>query len=189
MTTLAPTLSARLFPRSNTLARDLILVTAGSLLVALLAQVSIPLPFTPIPLTGQTLGVLLVGALLGSKRGLAALALYITEGLAGLPFFSGGGSGWAHLFGPTGGYLLGFVAAAGIVGWLAERGLERQFRTALLPFVLGSAAIYLCGASWLSIFVGAPKALALGVMPFLLGDAIKALLAAIMLPALWKMVR
>jgi biotin transport system substrate-specific component len=189
MTTFAPALSSRLFPRSNAMLRDLILVTAGSVLVALLAQVRIPLGFTPVPITGQTLGVLLVGALLGSKRGAAALALYVAEGLTGLPFFAGGGSGWAHLFGATGGYLLGFVAAACVTGWFCERGLERRFRTSLLPFAAGSAVIYLCGAGWLSAYVGASKALALGVLPFVVGDVFKAMLAAVLLPGLWKFLK
>ena len=189
MTTLAPALSDRIFPRSNTLVRDLSLVMAGSLLMALLAQVRIPLGFTPVPLTGQTLGVLLVGALLGSRRGAAALALYIAEGVLGLPFFAGGGSGWAYLLGPTGGYLLGFVAAASVVGWLAERGLERKLRTALLPFAAGTLVIYLCGAGWLAVLMGVQKAFALGVLPFLFGDVLKALFAALLLPGLWQALR
>lgn len=189
MTTFAPTLSNRIFPRANTLVRDLCLVTAGSLLMALLAQVRIPLGFTPVPLTGQTLGVLLVGALLGARRGAAALALYIAEGLLGLPFFAGGGSGWTYLLGPTGGYLLGFVAAASVVGWLAERGLERKLRTALLPFAAGTMVIYLCGAGWLALLMGMQKAFALGVLPFLFGDVLKALFAALLLPGLWQALR
>jgi biotin transport system substrate-specific component len=189
MTTLAPTLSARLFPRLHPLVRDLVLIATGSLLVALLAQVKIALPFTPVPLTGQTLGVLLIGALLGSKRGAAALALYVTEGTLGLPFFAGGGAGPSYLLGATGGYLLGFVAAAAVVGLLCERGLERSWRTALVPFVAGSLVIYACGAAWLAVFVGAQKALAAGVLPFIIGDILKALLAALMLPALWRFTR
>jgi biotin transport system substrate-specific component len=189
MTTLVPTLSARLFPRLHPLARDLMLIVTGSLLVALLAQAKFALPFTPVPLTGQTLGVLLVGALLGSKRGAIALALYATEGTLGLPFFAGGGAGPAHLLGATGGYLLGFVAAAFVVGLLCERGLERNLRTAILPFIAGSLVIYACGAAWLAAFIGVQKALALGVLPFIVGDVLKALLAALLLPALWRFVR
>jgi biotin transport system substrate-specific component len=189
MTTLAPTLSNRLFPRLHPLVRELMLIVGGSLFVALLAQVKIVLPFTPVPITGQTLGVLLVGALLGSKRGAAALVLYVAEGTLGLPFFAGGGAGPAYLLGPTGGYLIGFVAAAFVVGLLCERGLERSWHTAILPFAVGSLVIYACGASWLAVFVGAQKALALGVLPFIMGDALKALLAALVLPALWRFIR
>jgi biotin transport system substrate-specific component len=189
MTTLVPTLSNRLFPRLHPLARDLMLIAAGSLFVALLAQVKVALPFTPVPLTGQTLGVLLIGALLGAKRGAAALALYVAEGALGLPFFAGGGAGPAHLLGATGGYLLGFIAAAYVVGLLCERGLERSWRTALVPFIAGSLVIYACGAAWLAAFVGAQKALALGVMPFIVGDMLKAGIAAFLLPGAWKLVR
>jgi biotin transport system substrate-specific component len=188
-TTLAPTLVSSHWPRLNVRVRDLLLVVGGSLLVALLAQARLPLPFTPVPITGQTLGVLLIGALLGARRGAASLLLYLTGGLAGLPVFTGWGSGPGHLLGATGGYLLGFVAAAYIVGWLCERGLERRFRTALVPFLAGTAVIYLCGASWLAAFVGLQKALALGVLPFLAGDSIKLALAALLLPAGWKLVK
>ncbi|MDI6769617.1 MAG: biotin transporter BioY [Anaerolineales bacterium] len=189
MTTLAPTLSTRYFPRTAAWLRDLGLILAGSLLVAALAQVKIPLPFTPVPLTGQTFAVLLVGAALGSRRGAASMALYLTEGLLGLPFFSGGGSGLGHLLGPTGGYLAGFVAAAYVVGLLCERGLEQRVRTAILPFLAGTAVIYLLGAGWLSISLGIEKAIALGVLPFLIGDAVKIFLAAFALPAAWRLVK
>ena len=189
LSTLAPTLTARLFPRSRAWTRDLGLVLAGTLLVALLAQVRIPLPFTPVPLTGQTFAVLLVAAALGSRRGIASLGLYALLGLAGLPVFAGGGSGPARLLGPTGGYLLGFVLAAWIVGRLAERGLDRSLRTAWLPFLAGTLGITLCGAGWLALSLGLAKALTLGVLPFLVGDAIKILLAALALPAAWKLVK
>jgi biotin transport system substrate-specific component len=186
---LIPTLITRLWPRANALTRNGFLVIGGSLLVAALAQIRIPLPFTPVPLTGQTFGVLLVGALLGSRRGVTSLAVYIVAGLAGLPFFAGGGSGWAYLAGPTGGYLLGFVISAFVVGSLAERGLERRWQTVLLPFLAGEAILYLCGVPWLSVFVGAGKALRAGFWPFLVGDALKLVLAAMLLPTMWKFVR
>lgn len=189
MTTLVPTLTTRYLPRLNERVRDLLLIVTGSLLVAALAQVRLPLPFTPVPVTGQTFGVLLIGALLGSRRGAASLSLYLAGGAAGLPFFSGFGSGLGYLMGPTGGYLLGFVAAAYLLGLLAERGLERRWQTALFPFVAGTLVIYACGAAWLAVFVGLQNALALGVWPFLLGDALKALLAAALLPAAWKSMR
>ena len=115
MTTLAPTLSTRYFPRASAWRRDVALIVAGSLLVAALAQIIIPLPFTPVPLTGQTFAVLLVGAALGSKRGLASMLLYIIEGALGFPFFAGGASGLHVLIGATAGYLVGFVAAAYVI--------------------------------------------------------------------------
>ena len=173
------------FPRTAAWLRDLFLLVTGVFFVAALAQVKIPLPFTPVPLTGQTFAVLLVGATLGSKRGASSLILYIALGAIGLPFFAGGESGMAYLSGPTLGYLLGFVIAAFLVGKLAERGLERNMRTSLIPFLLGTLVIYLLGAGWLAIHFGVEKALALGVLPFLIGDAIKMVLAALVLPAAW----
>lgn len=188
MTTLAPTLSSRYFPRTTDWVRGLFLIIMGSLFVALLAQIEIPLPFTPVPITGQTLGVLLVGALLGSKRGAAALALYLAEGGLGLPFFAGGASGLGILTGATAGYLVGFVGAAYAVGWLAEQGLERSVRTSVIPFLVGTVIIYVCGAVWLSVVLGSvEQAVALGVAPFLLGDALKLMLAAALLPGAWKL--
>ena len=189
MTTLAPTLSTRYFPQLANWLRDLLLMTIAALLIAAFAQLRIPLPFTPVPLTGQTFAVLLVGAALGSKRGAASLALYTFLGALGLPFFAGGASGLAYMSGPTLGYLVGFVAAAYVVGLLAERGLERSMRTSLVPFVVGTLVIYLFGAGWLAVLFGAEQAFALGVLPFLVGDVIKLVLAAIALPAAWNIVK
>ena len=185
-TTFLPTLSHRLWPQADALQRDLILIAGGSLLVAALAQVRIPLPFTPVPLTGQTLGVLLVGAALGSRRGAASLGLYLVVGLLGLPVFTGWGSGLAHLAGPTGGYLLGFILAAFGVGWLCERKLDRRWTTAIIPFLAGEILIYLCGLSWLAVFVGTERVLAAGLWPFLPGDLLKMLLAALAMPVAWR---
>ena len=189
MTTLAPTLSTRYFPHTATWLRDLLLIFLGALLVAALAQVIIPLPFTPVPITGQTFAVLLVGATMGSKRGVASLALYTLMGAVGLPFFAGGDSGLAYLSGPTLGYLIGFVVAAYAVGTVAERGLERSVRTSLVPFLIGTLVIYIFGVGWLAILFGVEKALTLGVLPFLVGDALKMVLAALALPAVWKLVK
>lgn len=188
MTAFVPTLAERAFPRASAPVRDLLLVIGGSLLVAALAQVVIPLQ--PVPITGQTFAVLLVGAALGARRGAAALALYLVEGGLGLPFFQGGAHGLGYMFGATGGYLVGFVAAAFVTGWLAERGLERSLRTSLLPFLAGTLVIYLCGAGWLAMALGSvERALAAGVLPFLVGDALKAAAAALVLPAAWRMVK
>ena len=186
--TLALTLTRRVWPRLG-LFGDGLLVISGSLLVAALAQVSIPLPFTPVPITGQTFAVLLMGAALGSRRGAASLGLYVIEGALGLPVFAGGASGIARLFGPTGGYLIGFVAAACVVGWLAERGLDRRWRTALPVFLAGEIVIYLIGVPWLAVFIGADKALAGGLWLFLPGDAVKLLLATVALPSTWALVK
>ena len=188
-TALVPTLLERHLPRLDGRLRDLLLVFGGSLFVAGMAQVRIPLPFTPVPLTGQTFAVLLVGAALGARRGAASLLLYLLQGLLGLPVFSGGTAGLAVLLGPTGGYLVGFVAAAWLVGMLARRGMDRRIPTALLAFLAGELVIYLFGVCWLSAFLGFPRAIAAGLLPFLVGDALKLIAAALALPAAWKLVK
>jgi len=169
-------------------------VLAGAGFVALLAQVALPLPFTPVPVTLQTLGVLLVGAALGSRLGAQALGLYLAAGAAGLPVFAGGGAGLAWLLGPTGGYLLGFLAAAWLAGALVERfDSGRRPIAAFLAMLAASAAIYAFGlaglAGW-TLLAGKPLSLpvllALGFYPFALGDLLKAGLAAMLLPAAWK---
>lgn len=188
MTALAPTLSNRYFSNISSFLRDLFLVLVGSWLVALLAQVEIPLQ--PVPITGQTFAVLLVGAALGSRRGAAAMIAYIAQGALGLPFFAGGASGLSILTGATAGYLVGFIVAAYVVGWLAERGLERSVRTSLIPFLVGTVIIYVCGVAWLSVVVGSlGKAIQLGVLLFLVGDVIKLVAAALALPAAWKLLK
>lgn len=190
MTTLAPTIYTRTFPRAAGWLRDVVLIVLGALLVAALAQVEIPLPFTPVPITGQTFGVLLVGAALGSKRGATSLASYLALGMFGLPFFAGGAHGLKIVLGATGGYLIGFVLAAYVIGLLAERGLERSVRTSLLPFLVGTVIIYVCGVAWLTVILGSlSKAVTAGLLPFLIGDAIKLVAAALVLPAAWKLVR
>lgn len=189
MTSLVPTLSTRYFPRTAAWLRDLFLIILSALFVAAFAQIRFSLPFTPVPITGQTFAVLLVGAALGSKRGAASLILYILVGALGLPFFAGGASGLAYMSGPTLGYLVGFVVGAYVVGLLAERGLERSVRTSLIPFAIGTLVIYLFGAGWLSILFGLEQALALGVLPFLVSDVIKLILAALVLPGAWKLAR
>ena len=190
MTTLAPTVYTRTFPHVAGWLRDLILILLGTLFVAALAQVEIPLPFTPVPITGQTFGVLLVGAALGSKRGALSLASYLALGVFGWPFFAGGTYGLDVVTGATGGYLIGFVLSAFVIGLLAERGLERSIRTSLIPFMAGTMIIYICGVAWLSIVLGSfSNAIAAGLLPFLLGDAIKLIVASLVLPGAWKLVK
>lgn len=168
---------------------DVTLVVGGTLLIALSAQIRLRLPFSPVPVTAQTLGVLLTGVLLGSRRGALSVLAYLAEGVAGLPVFSAGGSGPAYLFGPTGGYLVGFIAAAYITGWLAERGWDRRMMTAALAMLAGNIALYATGLAWLTLFVGADHALALGLYPFIAGDVLKIALAALLLPVGWKALR
>ena len=184
-----PTLYSRVSPRGRPWLRELLLIPTGVLLLAALAQVEIVLPFTPVPITGQTFGVLLIGAAYGSRRGAATMIAYILAGGLGLPFFSGGGSGMRILTGATAGYLAGFVVAAYVIGALAERGLERSVRTSLIPFLAGTLIIYVFGVAWLSVVVGGfGKALTLGVLPFLPGDAIKLIAAALALPGAWNLI-
>lgn len=186
-TTQRPTLLAEAIWPGAGLRRDAILILAGSLLLALTAQVAIPM--WPVPITGQTFGVLLVGALLGSRRGALSVLTYLAEGFIGLPVFAGGAAGIARLLGPTGGYLLGFVVAAFVVGWLSERGWDRRALTTAAAMVVGNFVIYSFGASWLTSFVGWERALAVGVVPFLIGDAVKIGLAALALPFGWRLLR
>ncbi|MGA2640945.1 MAG: biotin transporter BioY [Spirochaetia bacterium] len=162
-------------PASPPLARifDAALVAGFSLLIALSAQVAIYLPFTPVPVTLQTFAILLAGCLLGSGRGALAAAAYVAEGSLGLPFFSGGTAGIAHLFGPTGGYLVGCVAAAYLAGLLAERGRAAGPAGLLLSLCAADLVVYIPGLARLSIFTGAGKAVALGFLPFVIGDALK----------------
>lgn len=161
------------------------LVLAFSLLVALAAQVVIPLQ--PVPVTGQTFAVLLAGALLGSRLGALAMFVYLLEGAGGLPFFRGGNAGVAYLFGPTGGYLFAYPMAAYVTGLLAERGWDKRFLTAAAAMALGSALILAGGWLWLSRFVGFEQAFAVGVARFIPGDIIKIALAAAALPSGWAL--
>jgi biotin transport system substrate-specific component len=178
-------------PADPDLARlyDLGMILAGSVAVGVAAQFEVKLPFTPVPITGQTFAVLLVGALLGARRGALALLTYLGEGALGLPVFAGGAAGAAHLLGPTGGYLLGFVPAAFVTGALAERGWDRRVGTTWAAMVLGSAMIFACGVPWLAQFVGWERALPAGLVPFLPGDVAKQVLAALALPGAWRLAR
>jgi biotin transport system substrate-specific component len=168
--------------------REVALILGGSLLIALSAQLQLRPPFSPVPITGQTFAVLLLGALYGSKRGPATVATYLVLGVMGLPVFAGGASGVARLVGPTAGYLVGFLAAAFVVGSLSERGWDRKPWTTAASMVIGSAMIYVIGVLWLSKFVGWPAVLSTGVLPFLPGDALKIALATLLLPAGWKLI-
>ncbi|MEN9229777.1 MAG: biotin transporter BioY [Thermostichus sp. DG02_5_bins_236] len=186
-------LAQTLVPRSSRL-RDALLVVGGSLFVALLAQVRIPLPFTPVPITGQTFGVALVGAGFGARLGFLTLLLYLLEGILGLPVFTSGGSGFSHLAGATGGYLLAFPLAAGLMGWLVQQlGVDRHAAKMGAAMAACSALIYGLGATWLGVWLNQNvgptslmQVLQKGVFPFLIGDAIKMALAALLLPVTWR---
>lgn len=167
--------------------RDVVLVAASTGLVALSAQASIPLPFTPVPLTLQTFAVLLGASALGPIRAGLGMLLYLAAGVAGVPWFSGRASGWSF---PSFGYIVGFVLAAVVVGALAKRGADRTVLRTVGLMVLGNLFIYALGVPWLmaSIDAGFARALELGVRPFLIGDAVKVALAAGLLPGAWRMI-
>ncbi|MBW3605528.1 MAG: biotin transporter BioY [Actinobacteria bacterium] len=172
-------------------ARDVGLVLAVAGLTALAAQIRIPLPGSPVPITGSTFAVLLGAAALGPLRGSIAQAVYVALGLAGLPVFTNAESGVAYFTGATGGYLVGFVVASVVVGALARRGAGRRMLGAALAFAAGSLVIYALGVPWLVRVTGMPlgEALWLGAGVFLAGDAIKALAAGALLPAAWRVAR
>jgi biotin transport system substrate-specific component len=186
----AATLRLAVFPRVTPLT-DVLLVLAGTALVAIAAQVSISLPFTPVPVTGQTFAVVLVGAALGSLRGMLSLLVYLVVGLVGAPVYSDGDSGWTIVHGATGGYLLGFILAAWLTGRLAERRWDRHFSTSVSAMLSGNVVIYLIGLPWLAhtLHTGLNRTLELGLYPFVLGDVLKLYLAALALPGAWRLVR
>lgn len=176
-------LADRVFGRSLVL--DVVLVASGAALTAVLAQVAVPL--YPVPITGQTLAVLLVGATLGAARGALSLALYALLGIVGLPVFSDFAGGAHVVLGPTGGYILGFIASAALVGWLSERAWERQVLKALATFAAGTLVVFAVGLPWLAVALQLDLAATLqgGLWPFLIGGAIKAAIAAGLLPLAW----
>jgi biotin transport system substrate-specific component len=166
--------------------RELALVAGGAAVTGLAAQLSVPVPGSPVPVTGQTFAALLVGTALGARRGTASLALYLLAGMAGMPWFADGTSGWTM---PSLGYVLGFVLAAGLTGALARRGADRSPLRTAVAMVLGSLAIYAVGVPYLAAALHIPlaKAADLGLYPYLVGDALKVLLAMGALPLAWKL--
>lgn len=179
---------ADLFPQ--TLVRNVVLVVGAALLTAAASQLRIPLGFSPVPITGGTFAVLLTAAALGPARGAAGQAMYLLLGTVGFPVFAGGKSGVEYLVGASGGYLVGFVVAAALVGACARRGWDRKLLGMAATFALGSLVIYAFGVPWLAMVggYGPGEALLRGVAPFLLGDALKAVAAAVALPAAWRLV-
>ena len=175
----------------RTRALQVALVVGGAALVAACAQISIPLPFTPVPITGQTFGVLLVASSLGPGLGVASIALYVLAGIAGAPIYQDQNHGWDYFLGATGGYLIGFVLASALVGALAHRRWDRRFGTASAAMLAGNVVVYLVGLPWLALELdtGLDRTLELGLYPFVVGDILKLYLAAALLPAAWRLVR
>ncbi len=189
--TVEPTLIAALWPtgRRARLLRLVLLAVGGSLLLTLSAKIQVP--FWPVPMTMQTFAVLVIGMAFGPRLGAATVGLYLVEGAFGLPVFAGAplkGIGLAYMSGPTGGYLLGMLLAVVLTGLLARRGWDRSGIGAAAAMVLGNLAIYVPGLLWLGTLVGFDKALALGLTPFLLADALKVAVAAFLLPACWSLI-
>jgi biotin transport system substrate-specific component len=185
----AATLRLAVLPGAG-LFTDLVLIGLGAGLIAGSAQISIALPFTPVPITGQTFAVLLVGASLGTVRGGTSALLYVLLGIAGAPVYAHGAQGWAVITGASGGYLVSYPFAAALTGWLAERHWDRRFSSAVGAMLTGNVLIYLFGLPWLAVVLGTglEKTLELGLYPFVPGDTFKLYLAAALLPAAWRTV-
>jgi biotin transport system substrate-specific component len=183
-----PVVLADLFPAVR--ARNVLLITGGVLLMALLAQVAVPVPGSPVPITGQTLGVVLTAAALGPTRGTLVQVSYVLAGAVGLPFYSEASHGVEYVIGATGGYLIGFIPAAYLIGLAARRGTDRNFLTALPLFAAGQAVIFAVGVPWLASATGmsASQALDAGFYPFILGGLVKAVIAAAVLCGAWLVV-
>jgi biotin transport system substrate-specific component len=188
MTTTHLPLASTVLPRKR--AVTIALVVSFALLTAAAAQFRISLPFTPVPITGQTFAVLLAGGVLGSRAGAASQGLYWAAGLV-FPFYSGGESGWTVATGTTGGYLAGFIVAAWVIGTLAERGQDRTVASAIPAFLTGTVVIYLFGVPWLAHELGVSwqRAFELGAVPFVVGDLVKVALAGLLLPGAWSLKR
>lgn len=182
---LIDTIIPRIENKTLALIKDVALILSFAVVTGLSAQLKLEIGVVPVTL--QTLAVLLAGALLGSKRGALSQITYLGIGLVGLPWFARGG-GIAYIMSPTFGYIIGFVMAAYSVGWLCERGLDRQIKTAFLAMLFGNLVLYIPGLLWLARFVGFEKVLAAGFYPFIIGDLLKILIAGATLPIGWKLI-
>tara|TARA_Y100001970_G_scaffold291470_1_gene428722 strand:- start:5699 stop:6310 length:612 start_codon:yes stop_codon:yes gene_type:complete len=184
-----PSLAQTLPMREQVFIKPLLLVFTGVLILWMTAQIRINLFFTPVPITGQTFGVLILAAAYGRRLGIMTVLAYLFVGIAGLPVFAGASSGWSYFSGATAGYLVGFAAAAYVVGHLSEIGWDRRPISVIVSMLIGNLIIYLFGVIWLSysLNVGFGKAISLGLEPFLIGDAIKIFLAAGFLPGMWAL--
>jgi biotin transport system substrate-specific component len=189
MTTIAP-LRAVFIPRTTALINTA-LVLGATVFMALMAQIAIPVPGSPVPITGQTLGVLLIGTAYGASLGLATIAIYVALGLIGAPILAQGAHGFARLSGPTGGYLIGMLMAAYVVGFLAERRWDVRLQTSFGQMILGEILVFAPGLIWLKIYTGATWTwtVAAGFTPFIVGEIIKIGLAGFALPSVWAIVR
>jgi biotin transport system substrate-specific component len=181
------TLIGKIWPattQSAAILRAVLLTVLGSMIVAVAAHITVPM--LPVPMTLQTLAVLMIGGAYGARLGAATLALYAAEGAVGLPVFAPNPDGYPGITGPTGGYIIGFILAAGLVGYLAQRGWDRNAFTSLAATLIGAAVLYLPGLAWLYTFIGdAAQTIGAGFTPFIMGDVVKAILAAAAFPMTW----
>ena len=171
------------------LVKPMLLIMFGVAILWMTAQIRINLFFTPVPITGQTFGVLILAAAYGSRLGFATVCTYLFVGIVGLPVFAGASSGWAYFSGATAGYLVGFGVAAYLVGYLSEIGWDRKPASVIASMLLGNLVIYIFGVTWLSysLNISFAKAVSLGLEPFIVGDAFKIILAATFLPGMWSL--
>ena len=189
MTFAAGSLRARVMPRSSAIS-NIALISGGVLLLAASAQIAIPVPGSPVPVTGQTLGVLLIGTSYGSGIGLATFAIYLLAGIAGAPVFAGASFGIEKITGATGGYLIGMLITTYVLGLLAKRNLDQKFLTALPSMLLGNVIIFSCGIIWLHHFTGKDWTWTInaGLTPFIVGEILKIAIAGTSLPILWRLI-
>jgi biotin transport system substrate-specific component len=189
MTFAAGSLRARVMPRSSAIS-NIALISGGVLLLAASAQIAIPVPGSPVPVTGQTLGVLLIGTSYGSGIGLATFAIYLLAGIAGAPVFAGASFGIEKITGATGGYLIGMLITTYVLGLLAKRNLDQKFLTALPSMLLGNVIIFSCGIIWLHHFTGKDWTWTInaGLTPFIVGEILKIVIAGTSLPILWRLI-
>lgn len=190
MSTIPVPIRAVVVPRSTVMTRVL-LVAGGVTFLAVMAQIAVPVPGSPVPITGQTLAVLLIGASYGANLGAGTVLSYILVGALGLPVFAAGAQGWEKVIGATGGYLVGMALAAYIVGRLAERRWDHRVPSALSQMLIGQVAIFVPGLVWLKVYVGQSWSwtIAAGLTPFVVGEVLKMALAGLALPSLWRWVR
>lgn len=187
------TFAQRVLPRRGILANkavfEAVLVVAGVLFVALLAQIRFYLPFTPVPIVASTMGVLLVGSLLGTRLGVISMLVYLAIGAIGMPVFAAGNSGIEYMQGATLGYLAAYPVVAAVMGWFAERGWDQRIGTNIIALVIGSLIFYVLGAGWLAfgLGLGLTAAITQGVLPFIIGDTVKIAIAIGVLPGAWRL--
>jgi biotin transport system substrate-specific component len=168
---------------------DFLLIIGASIFIALSAQIAFVVPFSPVPVTGQTFAVILTGAMLGSRKGSLAIIVYLIEGISGLPVFAQAQFGIVHLFGPTGGYLLGFIPAAFLCGWCVEAGWGKSYLSTTGIMTLGTVVIFVCGLTWLKVLTGSDNVLLIGLYPYVTGAIIKIAMATILYRTGWQILK